>query len=130
MDSSASSPAKARGRCGRTIKLLDAPLNHSPDVPCEEVTVCDPTHPLYGRTFKVHFRSLRLGAEPIIQVVLREGRLLRLPISALAPPWEPGTKLNLSAVAELVTVFGALAPPLCPSVLSPSGPPSRLPSDR
>ena len=44
----------------RKIEHLDAPL-HNPPGDAEEVTVEEPGHPLYGRRFRVAFRSFRPG---------------------------------------------------------------------
>ena len=78
---------------------------HSSDKLIEEVvTVHDRRHPLFGRSFRVAFRSNPTArGVPHVFVFRRDGILLRLPASALLdlPPTLPATKLTCEAAAEL-----------------------------
>ena len=70
------------------------------------MTVEDPAHPLYGRRFRVAFRSVQPGPHGShILVFYRDGVLLKLPPSAIASPTDgrlPRTKLHAEAITDLV----------------------------
>ena len=101
------------------------PLNAAPapsvHLDAEEVVICNPTHPLFGRRFRVHHRIERPGKEPSVLVFFTEEILIRITVSALTEPHEPPTKLTLSSMAELVSTF-RVAALSCPSTKPPSGP--------
>ncbi|MEO7590637.1 MAG: hypothetical protein ABI134_05460, partial [Byssovorax sp.] len=107
------------------IEQLDAPVHNSPDA-SEEVTVEDPGHPLYGRRFRVAFRSFRPGAKGShILVFYRDGILLKLPPTVIAPPTDGRlhrTKLHAEAITDLVAT--ARECNACPSSHDGSGKPS------
>jgi hypothetical protein len=74
------------------------------------VTVLDPSHPLFGRRFRV----ARWGMGPSalhgrVYVFLRNELTLCLPASAIAPPSEQVvSKLSAGSVGDLVAAFGRL----------------------
>jgi hypothetical protein len=78
----------------------------------DEVEITNPTHPLFGRRFRVYKRFCRPGKEPTVQVFFTDEILLRIPTSALRVPNEPLTKLTMESVDDLVTAFRAVA--ACP----------------
>lgn len=104
----------------RTPHLNTTPTE-SADVGIEEVVIHNPTHPLFGRRFRVHHRVHRPAKEPAVVVFFTEEILLRIPVSALTEPLEPPTKLTLESMAELVSTF-RVATSSCPSKKPPSGP--------
>jgi hypothetical protein len=104
-----SSAGGSEQRC-RRIEQLATPLNdsHGPlddGTREEEVTVTDPGHPLYGRRFRVASRSRGPGAKgSYVEVLYRDGILLRIPTAAIAPPktgQPPATKVTPAAIEEL-----------------------------
>ncbi len=92
----------------------------------DEVVIQNRTHPLFGRTFRVHHRVNRPGKEPTVVVFFTPEILIRIPVSALSEALEPPTKLTLSSMTELVVIF-EVAARSCPSAKVPSGPPSQTP---
>ena len=102
---------------------LNTPPTNSPDTDIDEVDICDPTHPLFGRRFRVQRRCNRPGGVPFLHVFYTEEILLRIPASALTVPLEPPTKLTLASVADLVSTFRVAT--ACPSQNPPSGLPSQ-----
>lgn len=90
----------------------------------EEVVIRNPTHPLFGKQFRVHHRQERPGKEPSVFLIFSEELLLRVPVSALTEPVEPPTKLTLTSMAELVSAFRVVSSS-CPSMKPLSGPPSQ-----
>jgi hypothetical protein len=99
-----------RGQCDQRIPQLNTPLHDSLDDPVEEVTVHDPTHPLYGQRFRVAARPTRPDAQGTsLLVFLRDTVQLRLPLSATlpVPMGHTPTKLSLEAVTELVATAHA-----------------------
>jgi hypothetical protein len=81
------------------------------------VTVHDPGHPLYRRTFRVHsiHRGDRSPTRGHVLVCYRDDALLRLPLHALVPEGDcPSvrTKLTAEAVRELVDAVRRFALPL------------------
>jgi hypothetical protein len=75
------------------------------------VTVQDPSHPLYGRTFRVAFRSPdggpARGAKYLVVLYGRSEIPLRIPVEAVTAPkigHQPATKLTSAAVEDLVSV--------------------------
>ena len=106
--------------------ILDATLSASVQDDIDEVVIKNRTHPLYGRTFRVHHRVTRPDLEPSVIAFLAAERLIRIPVSALSEALEPPTKLTLSSMTELVVIF-EVAARSCPSAKVPSGPPSQTP---
>ena len=104
---------------------LDPPPTHAADVEIDEVDICNPTHPLFGRRFRVHRRCNRPGSKHYVQVFYTEEILLRIPVSALTEPLEPPTKLSLASVADLVSTFRVAT--ACPQPKPLSGPLSQKP---
>lgn len=92
----------------------------------DEVVIQNRTHPLFGRTCRVHHRVNRPGKEPTVVVFFTPEILIRIPVSALSEALEPPTKLTLSSMTELVVIF-EVAARSCPSAKVPSGPPSQTP---
>ena len=103
----------------------DRPQPDETEDGADEVAICNPAHPLYGRRFRLHRRCETPGREPFVQVFYTEEILLRVPAWALTEPQEPPSKLSLSSVAELVSTFQVVS--ACPPPKRPSGPPSRTP---
>lgn len=101
------------------------PLNATPaqsvQLDTEEVVICNPTHPLLGRRFRVHHRIERPGKEPSVEVFFTPEILIRIPLSALTPPTEPPTTLTLASMQEVVATF-RVAATSCPPQKTPSGP--------
>jgi hypothetical protein len=96
----------------RTIEQLTTPFqNPDPQAAKEsteettEIEVTDPSHPLFGRHFRVHSVSASSRRSGQVWVVYRRDILLRLPVSAtqLAPPrpFTRSVKLTAAAVQEL-----------------------------
>lgn len=83
---------------------LDTPVR-PPCHPTDEwVTIQDPMHPLYGRTFRVAWRP-SAGKGRFVMVFYGEEERLRIPSEALKPPnfgQVTGTKLSCASVTELV----------------------------
>ena len=81
----------------------------------EQVTVTDPAHPLYGRTFAVVASAGTVGAYGQVTVAYRDDILLKVPVVAtsLHPTSErlPSSKLAADSVRELVLVARVLESP-------------------
>jgi hypothetical protein len=81
----------------------------------EQVTVTDPAHPLYGRTFAVVASPGTVGAYGQVTVAYRDDILLKIPVVAtsLHPTSErlPSSKLSADSVRELVRVARELESP-------------------
>lgn len=91
------------------------------------MTVTDPTHPLFGRTFPVVSVSRQPRGEGYVVVAYRDALRLRLPVPAtdLSSPTTrtPPTKWTPAAVREFLALVAEVSPP-CPS-RPPSGRRSR-----
>ncbi len=61
----------------RTINHLNTPFNNQ-----KEITVTDPTHPLFGRTFPISFISSRAHCSSNVFVIHRNNIILRIPFLA------------------------------------------------
>jgi hypothetical protein len=90
-----------------TIPLLDTPVRPK-NARSEEITITDPTHPLYGRSFPlISVSGLRHG-NGHAHVDDRGRAVLRIAIVATslhpAPPAIPRSKLSLEAIRDLVHV--------------------------
>ena len=87
------------------------------------MTVEDPTHPLYGRRFRVASRATRPGSRAsYVLVFYRDELLLQIASSALLPPADgrfPRTKITPDAVAELIATARDCG--TCPSTHDTSG---------
>ena len=74
--------------------------------------MCDPTHPLFGRTFCVIRRSVhRGGGFPLsYEVEYRDGASLLVPVAATKPQMsmENRTKLSIEALQDLTSLVGQL----------------------
>jgi hypothetical protein len=96
-----------------------------------ELTVTDPTHPLFGRRFPVRSMGVPEHGAIYVSVVYRDTMTLRIPLAAtnLTAP-QPGspTKLTLDAVLELVTL-AEQCEAVCPSDPAMSGDSCRLSSN-
>ena len=119
--STPASPAMAGDQWGQRIRQLTTPVNNSRDDALEVVTVYDPTHPLYGRRFRVASRPTRPDAQGThLLVFLRDTIQLRLPLRVTLPvsTEQTVTKLTPTAVAELIATAQACGiwqsdPPPC-----------------
>ena len=95
------------------------------------MTVVDPAHPLFGRTFRVVARH-RGPRDPVsLEVELRDGILIRIPATA-TDRWycpAPSTRTRITAVAlrQLIALAHQGEAP-CPSDPAPSGGGSPKPS--
>jgi hypothetical protein len=96
-----------RARAHRNI-----PSGESDESPAIEVTVCEPTHPLFGRTFRVIRRSVhRGGGFPLsYEVEYRDGASLLIPVAATEPrtSMENRTKLSVEALHDLTSLVEQL----------------------
>lgn len=90
-----------------TSTHLDTPVR-LPTERLEQVTVTDPAHPLYGRTFAVVAPASTIGASGQVTVAYRGDIQLKIPVMAtsLEPtsPCLPSSKLSADSVRELVRV--------------------------
>jgi hypothetical protein len=72
--------------------------------------VCEPTHPLFGRTFRVIRRSVRCaGGLPVsYEVEYRDGASLLVPVAVTEPQMsiEHQTKLSVEALHDLTSLVG------------------------
>jgi hypothetical protein len=97
-----------------TSTHLDTPVR-LPTGRSEQVTVTDPAHPLYGRTFAVVASAGTVGAYGQVTVAYRNDILLKIPVVAtsLHPTSErlPSSKLSADSVRELVRVARELELP-------------------
>jgi hypothetical protein len=70
------------------------------------ITVIDPLHPLYGRSFTLVSAAGSTGAKSQALVVYRPGILLKLPTRATdlhpAPPRLPASKLTIDGIRTLI----------------------------
>jgi hypothetical protein len=96
-----------RARVHRNI-----PSGESDESPAIEVTVCEPAHPLFGRTFRVIRRSVhRGGGFPLsYEVEYRDGASLLIPVAATEPrtSMENRTKLSVEALHDLTSLVEQL----------------------
>jgi len=92
---------------GCTSTHLDAPVRLPTGRP-EQVTVTDPAHPLYGRTFAVVAPASTVGTSGQVTVAYRDDILLKIPVVATSlhptSPRVPSSKLSADSVRELVRV--------------------------
>ena len=97
-----------------TSTLLGTPVRLPTDRP-EQVTVTDPAHPLYGRTFAVVAPASTVGASGQVTVAYRDGILIKIPVVATslrpASLRPPSSKLSADSVRELVRVARELESP-------------------
>ncbi|MCP1839005.1 hypothetical protein ACVIHI_008077 [Bradyrhizobium sp. USDA 4524] len=74
--------------------------------------MCEPTHPLFGRTFRVIRRSVhRGGGFPLsYEVEYRDGASLLIPVVATEPrmSMESRTKLSVEALVALHSDYDSL----------------------
>ncbi|CAH2810176.1 MAG: hypothetical protein CBARDCOR_6784, partial [uncultured Caballeronia sp.] len=93
---------------------LDTPVQLPTERP-EQVTVTDPAHPLYGRTFAVVALASTVSAYGQVTVVYRDDILLKIPVAAtfLHPTSErsPSSKLSAYSVRELIRVAREIESP-------------------
>jgi hypothetical protein len=96
--------------CSRAHRNI--PSGESDESPAIEVTVCEPTHPLFGRTFRVIRRSVhRGGGFPLsYEVEYRDGASLLIPVAATEPrkSMENRTKLSVEALHDLTSLVEQL----------------------
>jgi len=97
-----------------TIPLLATPIRPRNARP-EQVTVTDPAHPLYGRTFVLVSLTRAPGPGSCAQVAYQGDIMLKIPIEATslrpAAPSIPVGKLTLRAIQELVRLATRDEPP-------------------
>ena len=104
----------------------------------EQITVTDPAHPLYGRTFALISVASTPGPGSCAQVAYRGDIMFKIPIEATslrrAVSSLPASKLTLHAIQELIRLasYGEQADPVGPDHTgtradvepSPSSPPA------
>jgi len=95
------------GRPGRrTRDILDAPGCVDSQRQILTVTVVDPYHPLYGRTFRVAVQHRTLRERLSFEVEHRDGIILRVAAAATdyayCPSSSPRTKITPVAIRELL----------------------------
>jgi hypothetical protein len=109
--------------CRLSTYQHDAPFQNPPGE-SEEVEVTDPTHPLFGRRFRVESISHPPHRPGHVTVAYREGMRLRLPVVAtnLTPGSVtlPRTKLTRDALRDLLSVLKECESS-CPDPRSVSG---------
>src|SRR3954465_6717737 len=91
-------------RMASTSAHLDTPIRLTSARP-EQITVTDPTHPLFGRCFALASVTGSAAADGHALVVYRGDVLLKLPIGApsLSPAPPPASsKLSLGAIRDLI----------------------------
>jgi hypothetical protein len=107
----------------RTTQQHDTPFENPPPDP-EEVEVTDPTHPLFGRRFRVISISHPVKRPGHVVVAYRDGMRLRIPVLAtnLIPgkPSSPTSKLTRDALLDLLALVKECEGP-CPDNRSGSG---------
>ena len=90
----------------------------------DEIEVTDPTHPLFGRRFRLRSVSTSPHGTGQVWVVYRDHILLRLPLAATNLARLPSVtcpiKLTAAAVQELVALLQT-TPSLCPARPTNSG---------
>jgi len=120
------------GRSGQTTPQLNAPFqNPALELPAE-IDVTDPTHPLFGRRFRVLSVATPLSSAGSVIVNYGKEMHLRIPWAAtsLASPGQtPAVKLTVASVTELVTLANDYEL-LCLSPRKASGGGCRRPSGR
>src|SRR5258708_11529938 len=88
-----------------TSTHLDTPVRLPTGRP-EQVTVTDPAHPLYGRTFAVVAPAGTVGASGQVTVLYRGHTLLKIPVVATslhpAAPCLPSGQLSADSIRALV----------------------------
>lgn len=92
----------------QTKACRNIPAGESDESSADEVTVQDPTHPLFGRPFRVIRRSVhRGGGFPIsYEVEYGEAASLLIPVAVTEPQNWPAnrTKLSIEALQDLISV--------------------------
>ena len=90
-----------------TIPLLDTPIRPK-NTRSKQITITDPAHPLYGRSFPLVSVSGSQHGSGHAYVDDRGRAVLRIAIVATslhpAPPAIPRSKLSLEAIRDLVQV--------------------------
>jgi hypothetical protein len=91
----------------------------------EEIEVVDPSHPLWGRRFRLVSVTGALHTAGFVRVDYRPGILIMLPIPATnlhrhPRPRRTSTKLNVEALEELVATAGE-SEEACRSIPAASG---------
>ncbi|WP_275200875.1 hypothetical protein, partial [Bradyrhizobium sp. CSA207] len=88
-----------------TTTQHDAPIREPSDQ-LEQITVTDPTHPLYGRRFDLVSAGSSLRPGGCVLVHYRDGILLRIRASATNLYGErlpvPSSKLSLASIRDLL----------------------------
>lgn len=99
--------AAPASRSLRAKACRNIPASESDESSGEEITVQDPTHPLFGRTFRVIRRSVhRGGGFPIsYEVEHGDAASLLVPVAATEPQnsTENRTKLSVEALRDLIS---------------------------
>lgn len=91
----------------RTSQQLNAPFKNPHKEDVTEITVTDPSHPLFGRCFPLLSTTSQPHKLDYVLVAYREHMVLRIPVAAtnLAPPRPTlQTKLTLEAITALITL--------------------------
>jgi hypothetical protein len=101
-------PGLCSSRAPRTKVYRNIPARESDESCGEAITVQDPAHPLFGRTFRVIRRSVhRGGGFPVsFEVEHGESASLLVPVAAteLHNSAENRTKLSMEALHDLILV--------------------------
>jgi hypothetical protein len=101
--------AAATNPCRPSRTYRNIPSGESDESPIDEITVLDPRHPLYGRSFRVIRRSTHRGGNfpPSYEVEHCNGSSLLIPIAATE--WHESendqTKLSIEGLLDLVSVI-------------------------
>jgi len=98
--------AANRGR--QTKGFRNTPSSNADESFPDEIRVCDPRHPLYGRTFRVVRRTSHRGGNflPSFEVEFRDSVTLLVPVAATDPHVSSAslTKLSMYALLDLLNV--------------------------
>ena len=109
----------ARSKTAIPAALSKNPFDQFPD----EVEVTDPTHPLFGRRFKVHSITRSDASSARVLVIYRGDIRLAIPRGvtnfSLLDRVEPRARLSAEAVREFLSLVKEYE--LCPSNPVPSG---------
>jgi len=93
------------GSIGSKNDELATPIGHKLDHDFSTVTVTDPVHPLFGRTFPLLSTSSPLQGTGFARVSYRDAIPLKIPLSAtnlLLAPRPPASKFTPDALTELI----------------------------
>jgi hypothetical protein len=93
-------------RCLQAKACRNIPVGEADESSAEEVTVQDPAHPLFGRTFRVIRSVHRGGSFPIsYEVEYGDSASILIPAVAIEQQYsmENQTKLSIEALCDLIS---------------------------